>query len=141
MGPLPGPAAIVALPIFDGPGVRFALRIGMPRAGLSGLTLVVAGAEGAAGAGEDDHADRAVGIRLVEGAMQLGLELVRERVHPLGAIERDGGDALLDAVEEVVARFLGHPWSFPSVLLGAIGDDVRGVAPDGLDGCLTGVRA
>ena len=36
----------------------------MPGAGLSGLGLVVAGAEGAAGAGEDDDADRAVGSAL-----------------------------------------------------------------------------
>ena len=36
----------------------------MPRAGFSGLALIVAGAERPAGAGEDDDADGAVGIRL-----------------------------------------------------------------------------
>ncbi len=46
----------------------------MPGAGLAGLPLIVAGAEGAAGAGENDHADVAVGVGLVEGAMQLLLE-------------------------------------------------------------------
>ena len=68
----------------------------MAHAGRRGLALVVAGAEGAAGAGQDDHPDGAVGVGLVEGAMQLGFELVRQRVHPLRAIERDGRDAVLD---------------------------------------------
>ena len=88
----PTRVAVVALPIFDELGVRLALRIGVARAGRRGLPLVVAGAEGAAGAGEDDDPHGTVGIGLVERAVQLGFELVRERVHALGAIERDGRD-------------------------------------------------
>src|SRR5215471_3195326 len=80
----------------------------MPRAGLIRCALVVAGAEGAPGAGEDDHADGAVGIGPVEDPMQLGFELVRECVHALGPIERDGHDAFLDAVKDLLA----HPSSF-----------------------------
>ena len=45
----------------------------MPRAGLIRCALVVAGAEGAARAGEDDHAHGAVGIGPVEDPMQLSL--------------------------------------------------------------------
>src|SRR5262247_1946071 len=96
-----------ALPELDEIGQRFALRIGMPRTGLVRCALVVAGAEGAARAGEDDHADGAVGIRTVEDPMQLGFELVRECVHALGAIERDGRDVVLDAVKDLLA----HPSS------------------------------
>src|SRR5215471_11740699 len=87
----------------------------MPRAGLIRCALVVAGAEGAPGAGEDDHADGAVGIGPVEDPMQLGFELVRECVHALGPIERDGRDAFLDAVKDLLAhpsssRCCGRPW-------------------------------
>ena len=79
----------------------------MPGAGLVRCALVVAGAEGAPCAGEDDHAHGAVRIRPVEDPMQLGFELVRECVHALGAIERDGRDAVLDAVKDLLA----HPSS------------------------------
>ena len=46
----------------------------MTRAALGGLALVVAGAERRPGAGENDHLDGAVGVRLVEQAVHLGLE-------------------------------------------------------------------
>src|SRR5262249_49045988 len=98
-----------ALPELDEIGERLALGINVPWGGFVALALVVAGAESAAGAGEDDDADGAVGVRPVEGAMQLGFKLVRERIHSLGAIERDGRDALLDAVDDLLA----HPSSFP----------------------------
>src|SRR5262249_26902652 len=89
----------------------------MPRAGLIRCALVVAGAEGAPGAGEDDHADGAVGIGAVEDPMQLGFELVGERVHALGTIERDGRDAVLDAVKDLLAhrsssRCCGRLWGW-----------------------------
>src|SRR5262249_4715869 len=107
MRPQRHPPGVDALPELDEIGKRFALRIGMPRTGLVRCALVVAGAEGAAGAGEDDHADGAVGVRPVEDPMQLGFELVRECVHALGPIERDGRDAVLDAVKDLLA----HPSS------------------------------
>src|SRR5256884_9338197 len=91
----------------------------MPGAGLVGCALVVAGAEGAAGAGEDDHAHGAVRIRPVEDPMQLSLELVREGVHALRAIEGDGRNALLDAVKDLLA----HP--ILSLLRGPCGYGVR----------------
>src|SRR5215468_5625714 len=84
--------------------MRLAFRIGMPGTGLVRCALVVAGAEGAAGAGEDDHARGTVRIRPVEDPMQLGFELVRECIHALGAIERDGRNALLDAVKDLLAH-------------------------------------
>src|SRR6476660_6845805 len=108
MGPLTDPAGVVTLPELDELRVRLALRVGMPGAALSGLALVVAGAEGAAGAGEDDDADSAVGIGLIERAMQLGFERRRQSVHPLRPVERDGRNALLDAVEQLLARLLAH---------------------------------
>src|ERR1700746_1291280 len=84
--------------------MRLSFRIGMAGAGLVRCALVVAGAEGAARAGEDDHARGAVRIRPVEDPMQLSLELVRECVHALGAIEGDGRNALLDAVKDLLAH-------------------------------------
>src|SRR5262249_2083790 len=46
--------------------------------------------------------DAAVGVSLIEGVMQLGFEIARERVHPLRPVERDGRDLLLDAVDQVL---------------------------------------
>src|ERR1700730_17988586 len=110
----------------------------MPGAGLADCALVIAGAEGAAGAGEDDHAHGALGIGPVEGPMQLRFEIMRERVHPLRAVEGDGRDALVDAVEQllilllaarfflVLILFLGHSSSFRSwALFGGACDFVR----------------
>ena len=96
--------------------------------------LVVAGAEGAAGAGEDDHPHGAVGIGLVEGTVQLGFEIVGERVHPLGAIERDGRDAVLDLVEQILGSHCRFFLSWRSrALLGGVGGDARGIGSVGLD--------
>ncbi len=101
------PVTVAALPILDVVGDRLALRVGMARAGLR-VALVVAGREGAAGAGEDDHPYRAVGVGLVEGAVELRLELVGERIHALGAVEGDGGDALAHLVKQILMAILGH---------------------------------
>src|SRR3984893_9072935 len=119
MRPARHAVGVGALPELDEIGERLAFRIGMPGAGLVGCALVVAGAEGAAGAGEDDHAHGAVRIRPVEDPMQLSLELVREGVHALGAIEGDGRNALLDAVKDLLA----HP--ILSLLRGACGTGAR----------------
>ncbi len=103
---------------------RLALRIGMARAGRVGLSLVVAGAECAARAGEDDDADGAVAVRLVEGAMQFVFKVVRERIHPVWPVQRDGRDAVFDGVEEVLGA---HPIPFFwfSGLFGGIGDGIH----------------
>src|SRR6266516_147620 len=108
MRPICHPASVGALPELDIVGERFSGRVGMPAARL-GLTLVIAGAERATRTGKDYYANGTVGVGLVEDAVQLGFELVRERVHPLGAIERNGRDALIDAVNDVLAH--------PSLLL------------------------
>ena len=67
--------------------------------------LIEASAERRTRAGEDDHPYRAVGVGLLERVMQLGFQIGRERVHARGTIERDGGDALFDGVDQVL---IGH---------------------------------
>lgn len=57
------------------------------------------GAEASPGAGKDDDSTGAISGRLVEGAMQVGHELVVHRIQALGPIQRDAGDARLDLVE------------------------------------------
>ena len=63
---------------------------------------VAAGAEGAAGAGDDDGADAGLGVERAEGVAELGVDLEGERVEPLGAVEGDGRDGgrRVDGVEE-----------------------------------------
>ena len=80
---------------------------------------VSAGAEGPAGAGDDDGADAGLGVQGAEGIPQLGVDLEGERVEPLGPVERDGRDRgrRVDGVEErlglraidVLALEWGHP--------------------------------
>src|SRR5690606_24794120 len=53
---------------------------------------VPAGAEGAAGPGDDDGADPGLGIEGAEGVAQLGVHLEGEGVEPLGAVQRDRRD-------------------------------------------------
>src|SRR5437763_15705543 len=108
MRPICHPASVGALPELDIVGERFAGRVGMPAARL-GLTLVIPGTERATRAGKDHHANGTVGVGLVEDAVELGFEPVRERVHPLGASERNARRALIDAVNEGLPR--------PSLLL------------------------
>src|SRR3954468_23496798 len=69
MLPFDDALALAALTIFDEFGNRLAGRIGIASAGFV-LALVEAGAERGAGAGEDHDPDRAVVVRLVEGAVQ-----------------------------------------------------------------------
>src|SRR5205807_2318364 len=62
----------------------------------------------ATGASENDDAYRTIRIGLVKAAVELGLELVRERVHALRPIERDGRDGIVDLIQQLLA----HPCSF-----------------------------
>ena len=63
---------------------------------------VSAGAEGPAGAGDDDGANAGLGVERAEGVPELGVDLEGERVEPLGPVERDGRDGArrVDGVEE-----------------------------------------
>src|SRR6185503_8117492 len=54
---------------------------------------VAAGAEGAAAAGDEDGAHAGLGVELLEGLTQLGVDLEGERIEAVGAGERDRGDA------------------------------------------------
>ena len=65
-----------------------------------GCALVEAGAEGGAGAGQDDDADRAVGVGLIEGAVQLGLKIGESAFMRVRPVERDGRDLVFDAVDD-----------------------------------------
>ena len=110
--------------------------------------LVAAGAEGAvAGAGQHDDADVSVPAGLEEGLDQL-LDGVRaEGVHHLGAVDGDGGDALLLACRGCRCRWCSCPFpalgcrtraAYSSALRAraAIGNLMRvsmGVRPSGSD--------
>jgi hypothetical protein len=59
-----------------------------------GVGQILAGAEGAAGAGEHQHADGLVGLDGVEGGAQLGVHLAGEAVELVRAVEREAGDAV-----------------------------------------------
>ena len=63
---------------------------------------VSAGAEGPAGAGDDDGANAGLGVEGAEGIPELGVDLEGEGVEPLGPVERDGRDGArrVDGVEE-----------------------------------------
>jgi hypothetical protein len=63
--------------------------------GGAGALQVEAGAEAAAGAGEDHDPARPVGGDRVECGVQVGDQLVAHGVEPLGAVERQEGDARL----------------------------------------------
>ena len=91
MLPLRDALAIAAVPVLDELGDRLAGGIGVALAVRRRL-LVEAGAERGAGAGQHDHLHVRIGVGLVEGAMQLGLEIARERVHAIRPVERDGRD-------------------------------------------------
>ncbi|MNM96106.1 hypothetical protein D3C81_1085720 [compost metagenome] len=78
--------------------------------------LVAAGAERlVAGPGQHDHADRLVPAGAVEGVDQFQAGLAAERVVALGAVDGDGGDAVVFAVEDIFVVhvfapvFLGQP--------------------------------
>ena len=68
---------------------------------------VGAGAEALALAGDDDRADRVVGLDGVEGGDDLVDHLGVEGVAAVGVVERDGGDAVGDlGLHEAHARIL-----------------------------------
>ena len=64
--------------------------------------LVGAGAEPAAGAGEHDRADVVVDGELPQPVPQRHHDVERHRVHPLGQVERDEGDAGRRSVDQHV---------------------------------------
>ncbi len=71
-------------------------------AGLRALLLIAAGAEGpVAGAGQADHADLGRRPRAREQMDQLVDRPRPEGVHPVGPVDRDPGQAVLDFVAGV----------------------------------------
>ena len=72
---------------------------------VAGRRQVHAGAEGAAGAGDDDRADGVVLAGALEGVDQLVRHLDREGVHLVGTVQRQGEDAVFDLPEQGV---VGH---------------------------------
>ena len=62
---------------------------------------VAAGAEGAALAGENDHADIGVGRQPRYFFLETGSDLGGQRVQLLGTVERQQGDAILDIDPEL----------------------------------------
>src|SRR4051794_36243109 len=99
MGPLPDAAGVVALPELDEVRVRLALRVGMPGAALSGLSLVVAGTEGGAPGGEGCCAGGRGGIGPIESGMKVRFQGRPKPVSSLRPNWRYCPDASLDAVE------------------------------------------
>jgi len=73
----------------------------MPHAGGRRRRLVVAGAEGGAVAGEDDGADRAVGIASSSARWISASRLCDSAFMALRPVERDGRDLVVDAVDQV----------------------------------------
>ena len=71
--------------------------------GLRVVHQVVAGAEGAAGAGQHDDMHGLVGIGALDGRRELARQVVVDGVEDLGAVERDARDAPVALVEH-----LGH---------------------------------
>ena len=68
--------------------------------------LIVAGAERRAGPGEDDGADIAIRIGLVERLKNLRLKAARQRIHAIRTIECNGRDLLVDAIKQLL---IAHP--------------------------------
>jgi hypothetical protein len=72
-----------------------------PTAGHVGVGEILAGAEGAPGAGEHQHARGLVGLDAVERVTQLGVHLAGEAVQLVGAVQGQAGDARLDCELDV----------------------------------------
>src|SRR5581483_6916600 len=70
------------------------------------LLEVLAGAEGVAAAGDDEHLGRVVGLQVGERVVHVAVELGAHRVALLGAVEPNGGDAVLLLDED--GRVVGH---------------------------------
>ncbi len=102
MLPMADAGAVLTLPLLDIFGVRLALRIQRPHAGGRRRRLIVAGGKRRAVAGENDGAHLAVGVGLVERAVDFRFEVARQRIHALGPVERDGRDLVLDAVKQIL---------------------------------------
>ena len=82
----------------------------------SGICFDVgAGAERAAGAGDDEKPDVVVGLGFVVGVAQLGDHEGAERVEGVGPVQRDGGLVPVDLVADGVVGLSGHRWSLRRV--------------------------
>src|SRR5262249_54588444 len=80
------------------------------------LAQVHAGAEGRPGAPHHHHADLAPGVQRVEGVAQGAQERRVHRVALLRPVQRDGGDARVDAREDLVGH--GLLWWFEGHVTG-----------------------
>jgi hypothetical protein len=101
-------AAAVAVDAID--PVLVARRV-LARGVVEGLAAggqVGPGAKGPAGPGDDDGAHRVVGVGLVEHRDQLVAHACGEGVELVGPVQRDGGDAVVHAVEQGVQGGQGH---------------------------------
>ena len=66
---------------------------------------VVAGAEGATGAANDNDAAAVIGFEVVQGIVEVEEEFLGERIHLLGAVEGDAGHAAIAAHTVEFERF------------------------------------
>ena len=87
------------------------------------------GAEGPAGAGDDDGADAWLGVERAEGVPELGVDLEGERVEPLGAVQGDGRDGGrgVERVEEGLGT-QRHP--YPNTAVASISTTAWGSTSD-----------
>jgi hypothetical protein len=102
-------AAAVAVDVAD--AQRLALGVARTGAAVEGRAArrqVGAGAEGAAGAGDDDDANVVVAIGLVEQRRELAPHPRVVGVEPVRAVERDRGDAAVDVVAGGLEGGEGH---------------------------------
>ena len=74
------------------------MRAAPPRAGRGHALQVAAGAEGAAGAGEDHRAHAVVGGGRLQRIERAGEQVRAHGIHGLRPLQRDGGDSVLDLV-------------------------------------------
>ena len=91
------------------PGLIAAASIGAPVQRAAGRQ-VVAGAEGAAGALESDHAHVVAGVQLAQRRLEVVAQSARDGVQLLGAVERDRRHRPVDLDEDILilGRRLGH---------------------------------
>ena len=111
--PTAGPlmAAITGLVRVEDPQRQFAAVVAGDRVRLAALAVVEgltaaaevgAGAESAAGAGDDHGVDVVVGVGAVEGLHQLAAHLPGPRVQAVGAVEGDREDAPIELVDDLL---------------------------------------
>ena len=77
----------------------------------AGGRQVVAGREGAARALDDDHAHVVVRLEVLAGVAEVVDQLLRERVHLLGSVEREHADAVVGAgalQQDILEGWQGH---------------------------------